>query len=185
MVRAKVDEVELGFETPESIFGIPLPKIAFKGKITPDDTERNFAWTIYVELATRIALVGLGQDEGSLREALSSYYAAFTAIRAELLKAGPLIGRRARGDQLPIAGTVLWMLNGVMRPVLAKWHPRLTRWEESRPPETGAFTHEAMWQDAPELRRDLRLARDQIEPFARMLEALCGVNPSLIGPSRS
>jgi hypothetical protein len=81
---------------------------------------------------------------------------------------------------MPIAGLVLWMLNGVVRPLLAKWHPRLVQHEEARPDTVGPFAHESNWPQADELRRDLTEARDRLEHFARLFETVCDISPSLI-----
>jgi hypothetical protein len=42
-----------------------------------DPTERRAAWSLYVELVTRIAVQPLEIDEGLLREALTSLYSLF------------------------------------------------------------------------------------------------------------
>jgi hypothetical protein len=180
MALPKMHEIELGFETPETLFGIPLPKLSFKGTFAPDETEQNFAWGIYVELVTRVTLAPLGAQEGSLREALSSWYKVFAYIRDQLHQAGPDVGRRHSAGTLPLAASALWMLNGVIRPLLAEWHPRLARYEETRAPATGAFTHEAAWGDAESLRHDMEQARIRVRHFAELFEKVCNVKPSLI-----
>ena len=46
--------------------------IPFLGEVSgtwePDEAERRAAWELYVELATRVAVVPLGPGEGLLRE---------------------------------------------------------------------------------------------------------------------
>jgi hypothetical protein len=181
-VPAKLKEMEVSFETPSSLFGVGLPKLSWKGKLVPSDAEQRLAWGLYVELTTRIAIAGLGQDEGSLREALASYHSLFRFTRERLHEVGPQVGRPRGGssEEMPIAGLVLWMLNGIVRPLLARWHPRLARHEEARPDGVGPFAHEAAWAEAEELRRDLAAARDGLEPFARLFETVCDIRPSLI-----
>lgn len=177
----KLKEMDVSFETPSSLFGIGLPKLSWKGKLVPSDAEQRLAWGIYVELTTRIAIAGLRPEEGSLREALASYHTVFRFTRDRLHEVGPQVARlTGSGQQMPIAGLVLWMLNGVVRPLLAKWHPRLARHEEARPDGVGPFAHEAAWSDAEELRQDMDAARDRLEPFARLFETVCDIHPSLI-----
>lgn len=180
-MTTRLKEMEVAFETPSSLFGVPLPKISWKGKLERSDEDQELAWGLYVELSTRIAVAGLQDDEGSLAEALASYHTLFAFTRERLHSVGPQVGRPHGGsEQTPIAALVLWMLNGIVRPLLAKWHPRLTRYEEARPDGVGPFAHEAAWPDAAELRRDLRAARDRLEPFARLFETVCDIRPSLI-----
>ena len=180
----KLKGVEVSFETPDSLFGIPLPKIGFKGNFEPDDTEKDFAWAIYIELTSRVTLAPLAEHEGSLREALTSYYSVFKTLREQLRQAGPGIGRRRDGDGIPLAATTVWLMNGILRPLLAQWHPRLTIYEEQRPSGVGAFTHEEAWEYGPALRKDLANARAKVRPFAVLYETVCDIQPSLVPPER-
>jgi hypothetical protein len=176
----QMKEIELSFETPSSMFGLSLPKIAFKGKIAPNLAVRTFAWGIYVELTTRIILTNLKTDQGSLREALDSYHTVFKFVRDQLHSAGPDVGRQDGGDHLPVAASTLWMLNGILRPLLAEWHPRLARYEESRPADVGPFSHEANWDQSVAIRKDLESARERTKPFAELFERICNIAPSFI-----
>jgi hypothetical protein len=180
-MEIKLNEMEVSFETPSSLFGVSLPKLSWKGKVVRSDAEQRLAWGLYVELTTRIAIAGLEPGQGSLREALSSYYSLFRFTRDRLHEVGPQVGRsQSHNEEMPIAGLVLWMLNGIIRPLLARWHPRLARYEEARPEGVGPFAHEAAWAEAEDLRRDLNAARDRLEPFARLFETVCRIHPSLI-----
>lgn len=177
----KLKEIEISFDTPASLFGVSLPKVSWKGRFVPSEAEQSLAWGLYVELTTRIAIAGLGTGEGSLREALSSYHSLFRFTRDQLHEVGPQVGRpQGSSEEMPIAGLVLWMLNGIVRPLLARWHPQLARHEEARPEGIGPFAHEAAWAKAEELRRDLAAARDGLEQFARLFETVCDIRPSLI-----
>ncbi len=178
----KLSAVEVSFETPDSLFGIPLPKIGFKGSFEPDETEKNFAWAIYIELTSRVTLAPLANQEGSLREALKSYYSAFKSLREQLHRAGPSIGRRSDGDGVPLAATTVWLMNGIFRPLLAQWHPRLAIYEEQRPSGVGAFAHEAAWEHGPAFRNDLAAAQVKVRPFAILYETVCDIRPSLVPP---
>lgn len=57
-----------------------------------DPTERQAAWSLYVELVTRIAVQPLEFDEGLVREAMNSLYSLFGTSREILKPAGPDVG---------------------------------------------------------------------------------------------
>jgi hypothetical protein len=57
-----------------------------------DITERKAAWSLYVELITRIAIQDLEKDQGLLRESLSSLHGLFSVTRQILKEAGPDVG---------------------------------------------------------------------------------------------
>lgn len=57
-----------------------------------DSTERRAAWSIYVELITRVAIQDLEKDQGLLRESLNSLYSLFSITRQILKEAGPDVG---------------------------------------------------------------------------------------------
>jgi hypothetical protein len=57
-----------------------------------DPTERRAAWSLYIELVTRIAVQPLEVDEGLLREALTSLYSMFGTTR-EILKQGVKVAK--------------------------------------------------------------------------------------------
>ena len=175
-----IKDMEVSFETPSALFGVPLPKLGWKGKLAPDDSAQRMAWALYVELTTRIATAGLEREEGSLREALASYHTLFQFTRDRLHEIGPRTGRPSASDELPIAAVALWMLNGIIRPLLARWHPLLKRHEETRPADIGEFAHEAAWPQQDELRRDLDDARRGLLPFAQLFEQVCQISPSLL-----
>ena len=57
-----------------------------------DTTERKAAWSLYVELVTRVAVQSLEVDQGLVREALNSLYSLFGTTREVLKAAGPDVG---------------------------------------------------------------------------------------------
>ena len=68
----------------------------------------------------------------------------------------------------------------IVRPLLARWHPLLRRYEESRAESVGEFVHQAAWPQREELRRDLDSVRRALDPFARVFETICGISPSML-----
>jgi hypothetical protein len=94
-----------------------------------DKTERRAAWSLYVELVTRIAVEPLEGEEGLLHEALNSLYSLFGTTREILKEAGPDVG----ASRNSVGGIAIAVLNRGLRPFLTKWHPRLQVWEAKRP----------------------------------------------------
>ena len=141
----------------------------------PDEAQQRASWELLVELATRITVARLEPEGGSLREALSSYHSLFASTRDILRRHGPAVAKR-RGE-VSFAYLAVWMLNGVVRPLLAKWHPRLLDHEHTRPAGVGAIAHERAWVDAPALRADMDAAATQLTRYARVFEQVCGVPP--------
>lgn len=150
----------------------------------PDDSAQRLAGTLYVELSTPIAVARLARHDGSLREAVSSYHSLFQFTRDRLHEVGPRAGRPSGTEDVPIVAVALWMLNGIIRPLLARWHPVLERFEESRPDRVGVFGHEAEWSQKEELRPRPRYSPLCLDRLARLFERVCGVNPSLL-PTKS
>ena len=73
---------------------LKLPYIgAIEGAWEPDESERQAAWEMYIELVTRVSVVELGPNEGLLREALASFYTIFDTTRAILKKHGPSVAK--------------------------------------------------------------------------------------------
>jgi hypothetical protein len=69
--------------------GLPFNLGSIAGTWEPDDQERRAAWELYVELITRISVEDLKEQEGFLREALSSLYTLFNTTRDILRRYGP------------------------------------------------------------------------------------------------
>ena len=148
-----------------------------EGNWEPDDTERKAAWEIYVELVTRIATMPLARDEGVLREALTSSYSLFATSRDVLRKYGPEIARPGRGSDTSLGAVVITALNYVLRPLLAKWHPLLSDYENRRPPSMSAREWESQWQYEDELRATLERMRQGMLEYADVLARVAGVPP--------
>ena len=107
---------------------LKLPYIAgIEGTWEPDEREQNASWEMYVELVTRISVAELKSDEGLLREALSSLYTLFNTTRDILRKYGPSVAQPKGKDNLSFGYLAVTVLNVVLRPVLAKWHPLLLK----------------------------------------------------------
>jgi hypothetical protein len=151
------------------------------GTWEPNDDEGKAAWELYVELATRITVVPLGEQEGLLREALSSLYSLFAMTRDILRRYGPDIAEPRPDGQYSFGVLAVAMLNYGIRPVLAHWHPVLEDWEAVRPPDRSRGQHERAWERSAALRAALDDSRDVLTQYASLMASACGV-PDLLPP---
>jgi len=85
-----------------------------EAEFTPQDADRNAAWELYIELATRVSTQPLPPDEGVEKTALASLHSLFASTRDILKRHGPGASKFA-----PVAIAVL---NDILRPFLTRWH---------------------------------------------------------------
>lgn len=149
-----------------------------EGTWKPERVERDAAWELYVELVTRISVVELHRDDGRAREALSSFYQFFAITRDILRRYGPAVARGS-ASRITFGRIAVSMLNGVIRPVLAHWHPRLTAYEETRPAEIDSVSHEQGWEHIAELRAEIDRTRHVLTDIAQLLGTVAGVESLL------
>jgi hypothetical protein len=139
---------------------------------TPDNTERNAAWSLYVELVTRISVQTLKEDQGLLREALTSLYSLFGTTREILRNAGPDVG----ASKNSVGGIAIAVLNNGLRPILAYWHPELLDWESKRKPEISPRDHEMNWKRNKELCDKLEALQKDLTIYADALAEIAGID---------
>jgi hypothetical protein len=135
-----------------------------------DPTQRKAAWSLYVELITRVAIQPLNDDQGLLREALTSLYKLFDITRQILREAGPDVG----ASKNSIGGYAIDVLNKGLRPFLSKWHPLLQSWEAKREPSISPKEHEKNWELEPKLRQELHELTEQLNVYAEQLAEFTG-----------
>jgi hypothetical protein len=140
----------------------------------PDVKEREAAWSLFVELVTRVAIQPLHpeQEQGLLREALISLHSLFATTREILKAAGPDIG----ASRHSVGGIAIIVLNQGLRPFLSKWHPLLQIWEAQRPINVSLKQHEQNWTQQAQLRSDLELLRQDLEQYAVALSVISGID---------
>ncbi len=159
---------------------LQLPQVAsIEGTWEPDKSERTAAWEMYVELVTRISVAELPPGEGLLREALTSLYTLFGTTRNILRHHGPGVAQPKGKNDLSFGLLAVTVLNVVLRPVLAKWHPLLLDHESSREKGVSPLEHETRWDKYEELRNVLAETRLVLTDYANLLGGVAGV-PSLI-----
>ncbi len=154
--------------------------IPFVGEISgtwePADAERSAAWELYLELVTRVSVEELSADEGFLREALTSLYTFFGTTREILRRYGPEIAPRLAPGHVSFAVLAVTVLNRVLRPLLASWHPRLAAYESQRPAGRDPVAWEREWEHSDELRGAIAEVRGALMSLARTLQEVAGVS---------
>ncbi|MDJ0677695.1 MAG: hypothetical protein QNJ36_20310 [Calothrix sp. MO_167.B42] len=133
--------------------------------------EQNVAWSLYVELVTRIAIQPLESDQGLMREALTSLYSLFGTTRQILKEGGPAVDVSPKS----VGGIAIAVLNQGLRPFLAKWHPALEEWEVKRPSTISRKQHEKEWFAQSQLRSELEFLRQDLEKYAEALARIANV----------
>jgi len=141
-----------------------------------NNESRQVAWKLFVETVTRISTQPLDEDQGFIREALTSLYSLFTTTRETLKDSRPSIP--APGSQT-VEHLAVTMLNWELRPFLSKWHPLLRAFERAHPAEP-----ESAWPEALACRIELGQAQQRIRRYALGFARLAGVRDaeSMIAP---
>lgn len=155
---------------------VNLPFLDIEGEWEVDEQQRQAAWDIYVELVTRVTVQELKEGEGLLREALTSFYSLFQTTRDILKKYGPSIATPGEKDDTTLGHIAVAVLNKVLRPVLAHWHPLLKDYEDRRPEGVSATAHERSWEHAAALRGEIAKIREQLTEYADVLAEVSGVS---------
>jgi hypothetical protein len=128
---------------------------------------RQVAWKLYVEVVTRISTQPLADEEGFIREALTSLYGLFATTRDTLKGSRPSVPASGRQTVEHLAVT---MLNHQLRPFLSKWHPRLREFEK-----THSDKLESAWVDNAACRAELRIVQANLIDYALGFADLAGV----------
>lgn len=154
----------------ESSLSIDFGVFKLQTRWEPDRRQREAAWALWVELATRVATQPVSLDEGLVREAMASLHELFAATRSVLRTSGPRAGSSAGS----VGGVALLVLNGAVRPFLARWHPLLFAWEKQCPTNRSAREHERAWELEAKCRGELEKLRQGLLIYAQALATLAG-----------
>jgi hypothetical protein len=112
------------FELDETEVGIGTSKLKFK----PNLTDRQVAYSIWVELSTRKIGLPIDLDHDVVAEIYDSWYSFFSVTR-DLVKTIPV--KHVRHDSTQkIIRLSIEVLNEGLRPHLTKWQARFRRWYE-------------------------------------------------------
>lgn len=112
------------FEIDQAEIGVGHGKL----KLKPNMTDRQVAYSIWVELSTRKIGLPIDFEHDVIAEVYDSWYAFFSVTR-ELVKSVPVNKVRQDSTQKIIKLSVE-VLNEGLRPHLTKWQARFRRWYE-------------------------------------------------------
>lgn len=146
---------------------ITVPQVS-ELKFVVNNEARLVAWQLYIETVTRVSTQRLNDDDGFLREMLTSLYGLFSTTRDILKASRPSVP--AAGGQT-VEHLAITMLNRHLRPFLSKWHPRLREFETAYP-DNG----ESSWPDNSSCRAELRKVQENLIEFALGFARLAGVH---------
>jgi hypothetical protein len=149
------------------------------GTWEPDEAERQAAWEMYVELVTRVSLVELQPGEGLLHEALSSLHTLFDTTRKILREHGPSVARPKGEGDMSFGYLAIAIINCVIRPILAKWHPKLLHYQSTQTASLSSVQYEQEWEDSDQLRQELNNVRSILIEYADLLAQIAEV-PTLV-----
>ncbi len=149
---------------------VSLPFGIGKLDLEPNAVEQKSAWTLYVELMTRVAIQPLDDESGVLRDVLNSLYTLFDLTRSVLCDAGPEV---AHGPQ-SLGPVAIDVLNKGLRPFMAKWHPRLLAYEKKRSDNLSHVEHEHQWEQYDGMRKELEDLQKKMQAYADVLAEIAG-----------
>jgi len=138
----------------------------------PNDVERQAAWKLYVELATRVGSQPLDRSTGSVRAALESLYNVFVMTRTILKEAGPDVAC----TQTSFGPLAIRFLTEVLAPFLLRWNEPLLEYESRRPPEMSVIAYEHQWDRCPEAWEDFDQLRPKINAYVEALAEIAGIS---------
>jgi hypothetical protein len=125
------------------------------------------AWRLFVEISTRVATQPLREDAGRAREALTSLYVLFEAVRTTLKESRP---SRPKPGGPTVEQLAIGMVNLELRPFLSYWHVRLGDWEEISPDRP-----DSEWPDNQAFRVELAKLQEDLREYCAGFARLAGV----------
>ncbi len=160
------------FEIDEAEFGLGNQKIT----IRPSNEDRQVAYSLWVEMATRKIGLPVEEDRDVVTDVYSSWYEFFKVAR-ELLKAIPISRLRRSTDTKEVVRITVELLNEQLRPHLTTWQARFRKWYESecRESECERLAPQEVQRRFPEyqsLMTDLRATNERLIKYRDMLRRL-------------
>ncbi len=134
---------------------ISLSVAAVSAEVSFQETDKDAAWELYIEMLTRIITQPLPAEVGDEKTALDSVFSLFPTTR-EIL-------RRHGRKTITFSKVAIPVLNQIVRPFTAKWHGESL---------AGAF------EDKPkrrEFRKELSALQVELRNYNRMLAEIAGV----------
>lgn len=122
---------------------------------TPKAADKDAAWSLYVELVTRITTQPLPTEQGDEKTALDSVYSLFAVTREVIKEQGP--------DCINFTKIAVVVLNQVIRPFTAEWHRKRV---------AGAFES---FEECVTFREELAFLQVELRKYSRLLADIIGV----------
>ena len=164
------------FEIEEAELGLGSQKITLR----PNESDRQIAYKIWVELSTRKIGLEIDLNDDVIYEIYDSWYSFFSVTR-ELLKDVPA-SKFSRSETKQIIDLTIRVLNEGIRPHLTKWQARFRRWyeRELERDENGTLSPQDIqkkYQEFDSLSDDLIEVNSRLIAFRhQMHRALVGEN---------
>jgi hypothetical protein len=136
-----------------------------------DTAQRKAAWSLWVELTTRIAFQPLELNQGLICETFISLCSLFETTRQTLKDASPDAGASYNS----VCGISIAVLNHGHHPFLATWHPRLQAWEMQKSKKISHMKYEKRWTDFAEIHAELEILRTNLEQYTDALAHIAEV----------
>lgn len=134
---------------------VSLSAAAASVEFSFQDTDKDAAWELYIEMLTRNITQPVPAEAGDEKTALTSVYSLFPTTREILRKHGR--------KTISFSKVAIPVLNQVVRPFTAKWHGESL---------SGTFDDEAKRQ---EFRQELAALQAELRNYNRMLADIAGV----------
>ncbi len=138
---------------------------------TPNDLEREAAWSLYVELKTRIAMRPFAGEYGLMRGALDSLYSLFPTTREVLRNAGPKVA----SSHNSLGFLAMKMLNEEIAPFTNEWHHKLEDYEAKRTDDLSRLEHEKNWKWRDDFVNELEKLQKKVSQYADALALVAGI----------
>jgi len=157
------------FEINEATIGLGDHRL----KLKPNDTDRQIAYAIWVELSTRKLGLPIDPDHDVIHEIYDSWYTFFGLTRG-LMKDLP-VHKIRHSDTLDVVDLALRVLNDAMRPHLTQWQARYRHWYDAAKGEYPDLTPQKLQRRFPEAEAqmaDLLRVNAQLMAFRSSMYAL-------------
>ena len=159
------------FEIDQAEVGIGTNKV----KLLVNETDRQIAYKIWVELSTRKIGLPIDLEHDVISEVYDSWHTFFTVTR-ELVKDVP-VNKFRRKETEEIVRMSIGVLNDGLRPHLTKWQARFRRWygkatEHSDFIDQSPQEIQKRYPNYDELQADLLAVNQRLMAYRKMMYEL-------------
>lgn len=147
-----------------------------RGLIQPSPKEREAAFQLLVELASRTASFRVTAVDGTVRDSLAAIDEMFELTRS-ILRSHGLESAGGSAGNLSLAVIAVRVLNEVFAPVLARWGPRLDDHESRRAldgPDVAPVAWERRWAWSSNCRSELDAMSASVRAYLDTLGRIAG-----------